>query len=68
MLKHGQFFDLREVSDFPNSLNPLHPESLQLIEEMLTQVLMKHPQTKWFHIGADEVWFHFATSGQSVDY
>ncbi|XP_047656433.1 beta-N-acetylhexosaminidase isoform X2 [Tachysurus fulvidraco] len=56
VLKHGQFFDLREVYDFPNSLNPLHPESLQLIEEMLTQVLMKHPETKWFHIGADEVY------------
>ncbi|XP_060748329.1 beta-N-acetylhexosaminidase isoform X2 [Tachysurus vachellii] len=56
VLKHGQFFDLREVYDFPNSLNPSHPESLQLIEEMLTQVLMKHPQTKWFHIGADEVY------------
>ncbi|KAK3520484.1 hypothetical protein QTP70_024093 [Hemibagrus guttatus] len=56
VLKHGQFFDLREVSDFPNSLNPLNPGSLKLIEEMLTQVLKKHPETHWFHIGADEVY------------
>ncbi|XP_026772626.3 beta-N-acetylhexosaminidase isoform X2 [Pangasianodon hypophthalmus] len=56
VLKHGQFFNLREVADFPNSLNPLVPGSLKLVKEMLTQVLKKHPQARWFHIGADEVY------------
>ncbi|XP_047005852.1 beta-N-acetylhexosaminidase isoform X2 [Ictalurus punctatus] len=55
VLKHEQFFDLREVANYPNSLNPLVPGSLKLVKEMLTQVLKKHPQTQWIHIGADEV-------------
>lgn len=55
VLKHEQFFHLREVDEFPNSLNPLAPDSLNVVQEMLTQVLEKHPQTQWFHIGADEV-------------
>ncbi|XP_060757608.1 beta-N-acetylhexosaminidase isoform X2 [Neoarius graeffei] len=56
VLKHRRFFHLREVADFPNSLNPVVPDSLKLVKEMLTQVLNKHPKTRWLHIGADEVY------------
>ncbi|RXN19812.1 transcription factor E4F1 [Labeo rohita] len=28
---------------------------MDLVQDMLTQVMKKHPEAKWFHIGADEV-------------
>ncbi|XP_076853382.1 hexosaminidase D-like isoform X4 [Brachyhypopomus gauderio] len=56
VLKHEKYFHLREVAMFPNSLNPLAPGALSLVEEMLSQVLRRHPEAKWIHIGADEVW------------
>ncbi|XP_051987186.1 hexosaminidase D-like [Xyrauchen texanus] len=55
VLKHQKYFSLREVAEYPNSLNSLAPGSLDLVKEMLTQVMRKHPEAKWFHIGADEV-------------
>ncbi|XP_052392236.1 hexosaminidase D-like [Carassius gibelio] len=55
VLKHEKYFKLREVETFPNSLNSLAPGSLDLVQDMLTQVMKKHPEAKWFHIGADEV-------------
>ncbi|KPP72315.1 hypothetical protein Z043_108696 [Scleropages formosus] len=55
VLKHKNFTQLREVTMFPNSLNPLVPGARALVVEMAAQVLSKHPETRWFHIGADEV-------------
>ncbi|KAJ8345031.1 hypothetical protein SKAU_G00292240 [Synaphobranchus kaupii] len=55
VLKHGQYTALREVGDFPNSLNPHAPGSQTLIQTMVTQVLDQHPDCPWLHIGADEV-------------
>lgn len=49
------FFHLREVASFPNSLNSLAPGSMDLVKDMLSQVMQKHPESRWFHIGADEV-------------
>lgn len=46
---------MREVETFPNSLNPQAQGSMDLVQDMLTQVMKKHPEAKWFHIGADEV-------------
>ncbi|XP_042585894.1 hexosaminidase D-like [Cyprinus carpio] len=55
VLKHEKYFKLREVETFPNSLNSLAQGSMDLVQDMLTQVMKKHPEAKWFHIGADEV-------------
>ncbi|KAJ8387120.1 hypothetical protein AAFF_G00160600 [Aldrovandia affinis] len=55
VLKHEQYSALREVGDFPNSLNPHTPGSQALIRDMVTQVLDRHPGAPWLHIGADEV-------------
>ncbi|KAK9978331.1 hypothetical protein ABG768_020086 [Culter alburnus] len=55
VLKHEKYFRLREVEAFPNSLNPLAPGSIDLVQDILTQVMNKHPEAEWFHIGADEV-------------
>ncbi|XP_063171251.1 hexosaminidase D-like [Candoia aspera] len=63
ILKHDKYRHLREVERFPNSFNPHLPETLALVKAMLTQVLSKHPQSSWIHIGADEV-FHL---GEGMD-
>nr|XP_055050713.1 beta-N-acetylhexosaminidase [Misgurnus anguillicaudatus]XP_055050714.1 beta-N-acetylhexosaminidase [Misgurnus anguillicaudatus] len=55
VLKHEKFFHLREVASFPNSLNSLAPGGMELVKEMLSQVMRKHREARWFHIGADEV-------------
>ncbi|KAM6957784.1 hexosaminidase D [Aplochiton taeniatus] len=56
VLKHKQYAPLREVNEFPHSLNPLDQASVALVKEMVRQVLDIHPEAKWFHIGADEVY------------
>ncbi|XP_069510706.1 hexosaminidase D [Ambystoma mexicanum] len=57
VLKHQQFSHLREMENFPNALNPHKEESLQLVGAMLRQVMDAHRNVKWFHIGADEVYY-----------
>ncbi|KAM9305453.1 hexosaminidase D-like [Gastrophryne carolinensis] len=56
VLKHDKYRNLREVEQYPNSLNPHNIESLELLKKILTQVLDKHPASSWVHIGADEVY------------
>ncbi|XP_028843452.1 hexosaminidase D [Denticeps clupeoides] len=56
VLKHEKFFHLREVQNFPQSLNPHVPGSMEIVTEMLTQVMKVHPEAQWIHIGADEVY------------
>lgn len=55
VLKHGKYKHLREVEKYPNSLNPHAVETLPLVTSILQQVLDKHRQKTWVHIGADEV-------------
>nr|XP_033817412.1 hexosaminidase D [Geotrypetes seraphini]XP_033817413.1 hexosaminidase D [Geotrypetes seraphini]XP_033817414.1 hexosaminidase D [Geotrypetes seraphini] len=57
VLKHETFSQLREVKMFPNGLNPHKKDSLKLIQMMIDQVLALHPGVRWFHIGADEVYY-----------
>lgn len=57
VLKHEKFRHLREVPRYPMTLCPVQEESFTLVTSMVDQVLRLHPESKWFHIGADEV-FH----------
>ncbi|XP_054834852.1 hexosaminidase D isoform X2 [Eublepharis macularius] len=57
VLKHKEFRHLREVSMFPNTVNPHKEESLRLVVRMLEQVLELHRELRWFHIGCDEVYY-----------
>ncbi|CAI5792424.1 hexosaminidase D-like isoform X2 [Podarcis lilfordi] len=63
ILKHDKYRHLREVERFPNSFNPHVQETMTVVKSVLTQVLSKHPQANWVHIGADEV-FHL---GEGMD-
>ncbi|CAH1397086.1 unnamed protein product [Nezara viridula] len=55
VLKLNDWKHLRELPDFPSDLCPSNSGSIQLIEEMITQVVMMHPGIKYIHIGGDEV-------------
>uniref|UniRef100_A0A8D0GJD9 Hexosaminidase D n=1 Tax=Sphenodon punctatus TaxID=8508 RepID=A0A8D0GJD9_SPHPU len=57
VLKHEEFAHLREVATFPNALNPHREESLVLVGAMIEQVAALHGGLRWFHIGADEVYY-----------
>ncbi|CAI9587916.1 unnamed protein product [Staurois parvus] len=57
VLKQKEFSHLREVPEYPNSLNPHKEESLQLLKLMIGQVMELHPAVQWFHIGSDEVYY-----------
>ncbi|XP_030840257.1 hexosaminidase D-like [Strongylocentrotus purpuratus] len=56
VLKHSQFSHLREDPEDRRSLCPSNPESIVLVRSMIDQVMTQHPNLKYFHIGADEVW------------
>ncbi len=56
ILKHKSFAPLREIPANDWSLCPLNPASEKLVKEMIHQVCAKHPTSKYFHIGCDEVY------------
>ncbi|XP_014672485.1 PREDICTED: hexosaminidase D-like isoform X2 [Priapulus caudatus] len=56
VLKHDKFRPLREVESYPNALCPSRTESLNVVKAMISQLLQLHPNSKFVHIGADEVW------------
>ena len=54
VLKHESFAHLREDQTDFGTLCPCHPETPELLQEMLQQVLSWHPQATALHIGCDE--------------
>uniref|UniRef100_A0A2P2I1L9 beta-N-acetylhexosaminidase n=1 Tax=Hirondellea gigas TaxID=1518452 RepID=A0A2P2I1L9_9CRUS len=56
-LKLQKFSHLREVPDLPQALCPSRNESLIFIYELIDQVMRLHPNSRYVHIGCDEV-FH----------
>ncbi|XP_078692347.1 hexosaminidase D-like isoform X2 [Branchiostoma floridae x Branchiostoma belcheri] len=59
VLKHDTFQHLREVDMYPMALCPSNSESLEVVKKMIDQLMAAHPDVKYLHIGADEV-FHLA--------
>jgi hexosaminidase len=55
-LKLDEFAHLREVDDEPSDLCPSRPEGVDLVKEIVSQVMSYHPDSKYLHIGADEVY------------
>lgn len=47
----------REVGRGSHSLCPSHPESFSLFQKLAQQVMQLHPESRYFHIGGDEVHF-----------
>ena len=55
VLKHKEFKSLRETEDMFNAICPLNPESLPLMKNLVDQVIALHPNSRWIHLGGDEV-------------
>ena len=56
VLKLEEFYELREVPAYPQSLCPSRNSSWTLVKEMIDQVVSLHPKSTWLHIGCDEVY------------
>ncbi|XP_076054038.1 hexosaminidase D-like [Oratosquilla oratoria] len=54
-LKHERFAHLREVPELPQAICPSLNESLWLVRSLVDQVMALHPQSRYLHIGCDEV-------------
>lgn len=57
ILKLGEFKEYREVAEYPQAICPTHKDTLPLLIDMIEQILNAHPDSKFLHIGADEVYF-----------
>ncbi len=53
ILKHRQYAGYREA-DSITQLCPLTPKCFDLFRDMADQVMRAHPESRYFHVGADE--------------
>ncbi|KAI4486939.1 hypothetical protein M0802_012196 [Mischocyttarus mexicanus] len=56
ILKLDNYKEYREVPRYPQVVCPTYNKTMQLIHEMIDQVVAAHPNMKYLHIGADEVY------------
>ena len=56
-LKLQKFSHLREVPELPQAICPSRNESVNLVYELINQVMHLHTNSRYLHIGCDEV-FH----------
>ena len=56
LLKHTKYRDLRETENAIGELCPCKSESGKLVHELLKDVMDLHPDSRYVHIGCDEVW------------
>ncbi|CAM1307053.1 hex-4 (predicted) [Pycnogonum litorale] len=54
-LKLEEYKELRETPSVPQSLCPSNVRSLELVKEMIRQIMAVHKDSRWIHIGCDEV-------------
>jgi hexosaminidase len=56
VLKHPRYRHLAQTAGSFSSVDPTLPESRQLVLHMVDELLAAHPDSRWFHLGGDEVW------------
>jgi len=56
VLKHPQFKNLRETPDAPGEMCSCKSEAIELAKELIDEVINKHPNCGYIHLGCDEVW------------
>ncbi|GIY13692.1 hexosaminidase D [Caerostris darwini] len=56
VLKLPEFRNLREVEDIPQTICPTNNSTLGMIKMMIDQVMSLHSDSRWLHIGCDEVY------------
>ena len=63
ILKHEEFSYLRDVASMPESICPCDNDTMGIVREIVDQVMAVHKDTKYLHIGCDEV-FHLGKCKQ----
>ncbi len=56
VLKHPEFIHLREQQNHVAELCPMKEESFALVCRMLKDISDLHPDSRYLHLGGDEVW------------
>lgn len=56
VLKQEQYRHLRETPDDLGELCPCNPGSLELSCALIDEIAAKHPNSRYIHLGCDEVW------------
>jgi hexosaminidase len=67
VLQHEAYKHLAECPEYSDTLNPLHPGSVELVLRMVDDVRSLLPNVQHFHLGGDEAW-SFGTSPTSHEY
>ncbi len=55
VLRHERFAHLREDGEL-SQYCPLEPEAVEVFRMMADEVIAAHPDSRYFHLGADETW------------
>lgn len=56
VLKHSRYAHLAQTAGSITSVDPTLPESRDLVLRMIDELLAAHPDSRWLHLGGDEVW------------
>ncbi len=56
VLKYPEYIHLRETPGTPGEMCPLRPGALELSKALISEMAALHPDSKYLHIGCDEVW------------
>lgn len=56
VLRHDRYKALRETPESTGELCPSKAESLALVTELLHEVMDRHPDSRYIHLGCDEVY------------
>lgn len=62
-LKTPEYIQLRETVDSPGEICPLRKGAVELSTSLIEETANLHPNSKWIHLGCDEVW----SLGQSLE-
>ncbi|MEK8126697.1 DUF4838 domain-containing protein [Paenibacillus filicis] len=56
VLRHENYKHLRETEKSTGELCPSKPESFELIKGLLGEIMDRHPDSRYIHLGCDEVY------------
>lgn len=56
VLKYPEFENLRETESDLGELCPCKPGSIEISRGLLLEMIEQHPESRYIHIGCDEVW------------
>ncbi|MEK3793478.1 DUF4838 domain-containing protein [Paenibacillus sp. FSL R7-0204] len=56
VLRHDAWKHLRETEESTGEICPSHPQTYELITSLLAEMMDAHPESRYIHLGCDEVY------------